>query len=123
VVVLGLFDKAPYSFKNLIKGVFAARANGEPLGGYKYAVAFQQEEDERLGRTWSKQKMTLDHDTGLTQTDNYFGYVGEKGQKKKAHVAINENGDVVFVRIVGGEILYDSKKGIGHLPDDLDWNK
>lgn len=46
---MGIFDKAPYSFKNLIKGALAARANGEPYSGYKYAVAFQQEDDERFG--------------------------------------------------------------------------
>ena len=47
---MGLFGNAPYSLKNLVKGVLAARANGEPLQGYKYAVAFQQEDDDRYGQ-------------------------------------------------------------------------
>ncbi|GAA1344308.1 hypothetical protein [Arthrobacter roseus] len=120
---MGLFDKSPYSTKNLLRGVMAARANGEPYNGYKYAIAFQQEEDDRQGRRWSKQKMSYDRDTDTVQTDNFIGYAGEKGQKRKVHIAVTDEGDVVFVRDFDGTILYDKKHGVGRLPDNLDWSK
>jgi hypothetical protein len=120
---MGLFKKMPYSAKNLMKGVAAARAAGQPLSGYRYAVAFQQEEDERAGRTWSKVKMSQDHDSGEFQTDNYIGVVGEGRSKRKVHVAVNSDGDVVFVRDFDQTVLYDRKNGVGYLPPDLDWSK
>jgi hypothetical protein len=115
--------KLPYSFKNLIKGALAARRNGEPFSGYKYAVAFQQEDDERANQAWSKVKMSYDRDSGDFQTDNYIGFVGEGNQKRKVHVAVSSDGDVVYVRDIDGTILYDRKKGIGHLPPNLDWSE
>lgn len=72
---------------------------------------------------WHKIKMSLDHDSGEFQTDNYIGIVGSTSQKTKAHIAVNADGDIVFVRDIGGEILYSRKKGIGYLPDDLDWSR
>lgn len=72
---------------------------------------------------WHKEKMSFDRDTGTFQTDNYIGIVGSTHQKSKAHIAINENGDIALVRDIGGEILYSRKDGIGHLPDNLDWSK
>lgn len=72
---------------------------------------------------WHKEKMSFDRDTGTFQTDNYIGIVGSKNQKSKAHVAIDENGNITFVRDIGGEILYSRKSGIGYLPDNLDWSK
>lgn len=72
---------------------------------------------------WHKVKMSLDRDSGNFQTDNYIGIVGDKGQKSKAHIAVNSDGDIVFVRDIGGEILYDKKRGIGRLPGNLDWSK
>jgi len=44
-------------------------------------------------------------------------------QKQKVHVAIDEMGDVVFVRDEDGTVLYDKKNGIGHLPFDLNWSR
>ena len=72
---------------------------------------------------WNKVKMSYDKDSGTYQTDNYIGIVGDTGQKSKAHIAINPDGEVVFVRDVGGEVLYDKKNDVGYLPDDLDWSK
>ena len=72
---------------------------------------------------WQKAKMSLDRDSGNFQTDNYIGIVGDKGQKSKAHIAVSSSGDIVFVRDLGGEVLYDRKRGIGHLPNNLDWSK
>lgn len=71
---------------------------------------------------WHKVKMAYDRDSGTYQTDNYIGIVGEKGQKSKAHIAINPEGEAVFVRDIDGEVLYDKKNNIGHLPDDLNWS-
>lgn len=72
---------------------------------------------------WNKVKMSFDRDAGTYQTDNYIGIVGEKGQKSKAHIAINPDGDIVFVRDLGGEVLYDKKNNRGNLPDNLNWSK
>lgn len=72
---------------------------------------------------WHKVKMSYDKDSRTFQTDNYIGIVGDTGQKSKAHIAVNADGEIVFVRDLGGEVLYDRKNGRGHLPDDLDWSK
>ena len=72
---------------------------------------------------WNKVKMSYDADSGTYQTDNYIGIVGDTGQKSKAHVAVNADGEVVYVRDIGGEVLYDKKNGVGYLPGDLDWSK
>lgn len=72
---------------------------------------------------WHKMKMSFDRDSGTFQTDNYVGIVGDKGQKTKAHIVMDSEGGIVFVRDMGGEVLYSRKDGIGYLPDDLDWSK
>lgn len=72
---------------------------------------------------WNKVKMSYDRDSGTYQTDNFIGIVGSTDQKSKAHIAVNPDGEIVYVRDIGGEILYDKKNGIGHLPKDLDWSK
>lgn len=72
---------------------------------------------------WHKEKMSFDRDTGTFQTDNYISIIGDTHQKSKAHIAIDEDGNIVFVRDIGGEILYSRKNGIGYLPDNLDWSK
>ena len=71
---------------------------------------------------WQKVKMSLDRDSGHIQTDNYIGITGDRNQKTKAHIAVDSDGNIVYVRDIGGEVLYDKKHGIGHLPDDLDWS-
>lgn len=71
---------------------------------------------------WHKVRMSFDRDSGTYQTDNYIGIVGDAGQKSKAHIVVDAEGDVVYVRDIGGEVLYSRKDGIGHLPDDLDWS-
>ena len=71
---------------------------------------------------WRKMKMDFDRDSGTFQSSNYFGIIGEKNQKAKAHIAINPDGEIVHVRDIGGEVLYDRKSGKGHLPKDLDWS-
>lgn len=76
-----------------------------------------------LEEQWEKTKSSFDGDTGLYQTDFFSGTVGGTDQKKKVHVAINEMGEVVFVRDKDGTILYDKKRGIGHLPHDLNWSR
>lgn len=48
---MGFFTNAPYSLRNLVRGAFMAQADGRPLSAYKYAVALQEEEDARFGRT------------------------------------------------------------------------
>lgn len=68
-------------------------------------------------------KMSYDKDSGTFQSDNYVGIKGDKSQKSKAHIAVNADGEIVHVRDIGGEVLYDKKSGIGYLPDDLDWSK
>lgn len=76
-----------------------------------------------MSNRWEKHDSSTDDDSGLAQTDFYSGTVGETNQKKKVHVAINELGDVVFVRDEDGTVLYDRKNGIGHLPHDLNWSR
>jgi|SRR5450759_2214488 len=73
--------------------------------------------------SWEKYKSSIDQDTGLAQTDFFAGTVGERDQKKKVHIAIDEHGDVIFVRDMDGTVLYDRKHGIGFLPPDLNWNR
>ena len=82
-----------------------------------------QESSQSTEQHWTKTKSSVDRDSGLAQTDTYIGTVGEKDQRKKAHIAINEKGDVVHVRDMDGVVLYDKKSGAGHLPPDLNWNK
>jgi hypothetical protein len=72
--------------------------------------------------TWEKYRTSADHDTGLSQTDFFAGTIGERDQKKKVHIAIDESGDVIFVRDIDGEVLYDRKHGKGFLPPDLNWD-
>lgn len=74
-------------------------------------------------QSWEKTRSSYDSDTGLNQTDFYSGTVGSRDQKKKVHVAINELGDVVYVRDEDGTVLYDRKRGIGYLPYDLNWSR
>lgn len=72
---------------------------------------------------WEKYDSQYDYDTGTNQTDFYSGTVGETNQKKKVHVAINEYGEVVYVRDEDGTVLYDKKNGKGRLPSDLNWSR
>lgn len=72
---------------------------------------------------WQKVKMSFDRDSGTFQSDNYIGIKGGKSQKSKAHIAVNADGEIVYVRDIGGEVLYDKKNGKGYLPPDLDWSK
>jgi len=72
---------------------------------------------------WEKTTSSFDRDTGLAQTDFFSGTVGERDHKKKVHVAIDEYGNVVYVRDESGEVLYDKKRGIGYLPSDLNWSR
>lgn len=72
---------------------------------------------------WHKEKMSFDRDSGTFQTDNYIGIIGNTCQKSKAHIAIDEDGEIVLVRDIGGEVLYSRKDNIGYLPDNLDWSK
>lgn len=72
---------------------------------------------------WEKTKSSQDHDTGLNQTDFYSGTVGQSDQKNKVHVAIDELGNVVYVRDKDGTALYDKKNHVGHHPYDLDWSR
>lgn len=73
--------------------------------------------------TWSKYSSSTSRDTGLNQTDYFEGYVGEKNQNKKVHIAIDETGEVLLVRDIDGTVLYDRKHGIGILPPDLNWSR
>ena len=75
------------------------------------------EEDPSL--RWYKAKMSEDRDSRNYQTDNYFGL---RGVEKYAHIAVDPYGDIVFVRDENGDILYDKKNKVGHLPKNLDWN-
>jgi hypothetical protein len=72
---------------------------------------------------WHKFKMAYQRDSGTFKTDNYIGIVGNKNQATKAHVAVNADGVIVFVRDIDGTVLYDQTMGEGYLPDDLDWSK
>jgi hypothetical protein len=47
---------------------------------------------------WHKTKMSFDRDTGTYQTDKYIGIVGEDNQKLKAHIAVDPDGQITFVR-------------------------
>lgn len=79
--------------------------------------------ERRQRNHWEKTKSSQDRDTGLNQTDLYSGTVGQANQKKKVHVAIDELGNVVYVRDEDGTVLYDKKKNVGYLPYDLDWSR
>jgi hypothetical protein len=63
-----------------------------------------------MAATWSKYKSSFDRNTGTNQTDYFEGYVGERGQKKKVHIAIDEHHNVAYVRDIDGTVLYDRKK-------------
>ena len=78
---------------------------------------------KRAGRVWEKYSSSSDRDTGLMQTDFFSGTVGSTDQKRKVHIAINEYGDVIYVRDMDGAVLYDKKNGIGYLPSDLNWSR
>ncbi len=72
--------------------------------------------------TYEKYSASYDSDTGTMQTNFFSDTVGERDQKKKVHVAIDEYGNVVYVRDIDGKVLYDKKHGIGYLPFDLNWS-
>lgn len=67
-------------------------------------------------RTWEKTTQSYDRDTGSVQSNFFSGTIGERNQKKKVHVAIDELGNITFVRDEDGTILYDKKNNVGHLP-------
>lgn len=92
----------------------------DPHGSQNFTDSAEQASD--ITTTWWKLGMSQDRDTGTVQTDNYFGIVGDKDQKGKGHIAVDEHGNIAYVRDVGGKVLYDRKHGVGHLPDDLDWS-
>lgn len=73
--------------------------------------------------SWEKYSASYDNDTQTSQTNFFSGTVGEKNQKRKVHVAIDEWGNVVYVRDLDGTILYDKKNNIGSLPEDLNWSQ
>ncbi|NEN79773.1 hypothetical protein [Nocardioides zeae] len=69
---------------------------------------------DRIPR-WEKYGFCFGRDTGTMQTDFYSGIIGERDQKKKVHVGINEWGDIVVVRDDDGAIPYNKKNGVGPL--------
>lgn len=73
--------------------------------------------------TYEKYSASYDRDTGTMQTNFFHGTVGEQNQKKKVHVAIDEYGNVIFVRDIDGKVLYDKKNNVGYLPFDLNWSR
>ena len=83
----------------------------------------QHKQNSRSNDRYEKYGSSTDRDTGRHQTDYYSGTVGETNQRRKVHVAIDEYGNVVYVRDEDGTVLYDEKNGIGHLPRDLNWSR
>lgn len=77
----------------------------------------------RGGNRWEKTTASVNRDSGIAQTNFFSGTVGETNQKKKVHVAIDEYGQVIYVRDEDGTVLYDKKNNIGHLPHDLNWSR
>jgi hypothetical protein len=74
------------------------------------------------GSTWSKYGASTNRDTGTHQTNYFEGTVGERDQRKKVHIAIDENHNVIYVREIDGTVLYDRANNVGSLPPDLDWS-
>lgn len=61
---------------------------------------------------WSKEGRSHHYATGREQLDYYEGYVGEKNQRMKVHIAVDaEDGRLLFVRDIDGRILFDRSKG------------
>lgn len=94
--------------------------HGTGIWSYRFGAA---ETQSSSSSAWEKHSSSFDRDTGRMQTDFYMGTVGGTLDKRKVHVAIDEFGDVVYVRDIDGTVLYDKKTGIGHLPHDLDWSR
>lgn len=60
---------------------------------------------------WSKYSNSTDGASGLPQTDYFEGYVGESDQRLKVHIAIDENGRLLFVRDIDGTVLFNRSRG------------
>ncbi|HKX23993.1 MAG TPA: hypothetical protein VJM46_02050 [Candidatus Saccharimonadales bacterium] len=100
---------------------------GSRHGGKKCGTPTYEETLERIppkGRqSWTKYTASIDYDAQQPQTNFFMGYVGERDQRRKVHVVIDVAGDIVYVRDLDGTVLYDSKRGTGHLPPDLNWSR
>lgn len=59
--------------------------------------------------TWLKYSQSTSK--GRPQTDLYIGYVGEKDQSLKVHIAVDDDGRLLFVRDFGNNVIFDRSKG------------
>lgn len=62
-------------------------------------------------RRWSKYSSSTDSASGRPQTDYYEGYVGETNRRFKVHIAVDENGSLLFVRDIDGTVIFDRSRG------------
>lgn len=82
----------------------------------------QQRESDRADRrrrddNWFEEYRSSEtHDTGTPQTDLQFGEKGTKG----GHIAVDANGDLLFMRDADGQTVYDPKNELNHLPPGWD---
>jgi hypothetical protein len=75
----------------------------------------QRADDQRRGGddTWfEKYRSSVTEDTGQPQTDLQFGEKGTKG----GYVAVDGNGDLLFMRDADGRVVYDPANGLDRLP-------
>lgn len=100
---------------------------GRGVDGKKCGTPTYEETLERISpkgqQSWTKYTASIDHDTQQPQTNFFMGYVGEKNQRRKVHVVVDVAGDIVYVRDLDGTVLYDRKRGTGHLPPNFDWSR
>lgn len=69
--------------------------------------------------TWAKYKSSTSE--GRPQTDYYEGLYGETNKQKKVHIAIRDDGKLLYVRDLDGTVLFDHSKG-DREPSDWDFS-
>lgn len=72
-------------------------------------IALIKAEKLRERPTWFKYSSSESH--GRPQTDFYMGYVGEKDDRKKVHIAVDDRGRLLYVRDIDGTPLFNRSKG------------
>ncbi len=110
------------SIKDKLVWLFAR--NTGPGSRYLYPDEAALRREIKLGRVavqataklstpprWAKYTPSVNRDTNTAQTNYFEGYVGETDQNRKVHIAVDEHGQLLYVRDIDGTELFDRSKG------------
>ncbi len=110
------------SFKDVMVWLFArnTKPGSKYLHGdeatFRRMVKLGQVAVQTAGRLnepprWAKYTSSENYESCTPQTNYFEGFVGEKDPRRKVHIAVDENGRLLYVRDLDGTVLFDRSQG------------